>query len=129
MPRPGTIDVVIVDDHPLFRQGLRQAVEADSRFRLVGETDNGRAALESIKRLQPHVAVIDLNLPGMNGLEVAAALQSQKSGTHLVVLTMLTNTDVFEPVAELASSLRRQVGDLLFWPRRGNYAFIPANNL
>ena len=90
-----------MDDHPLFRQGLRQAVEADSRFRLVGETDNGQAALESIKRLQPHVAVIDLNLPGMNGLEVAAALQSQKSGTHLVVLTMLKDEAAFNKALNL----------------------------
>jgi DNA-binding NarL/FixJ family response regulator len=99
--QPGKIEVVIVDDHPLFRQGLRQAVEADSRFRLVGETDNGRAALETIKQLQPDVAVLDLNLPGLNGLEVAAALQSQKSRTRLVVLTMLKDEAAFNKALNL----------------------------
>jgi two-component system, NarL family, response regulator DegU len=101
VPQPGKIDVVIVDDHPLFRQGLRQAVGADSRFQLVGETDNGPAALETIQRLRPDVAVLDVNLPGMNGLEVAAALQSKKSRTHLVVLTMLKDETAFNQALNL----------------------------
>jgi DNA-binding NarL/FixJ family response regulator len=101
VPQSGKIDVVIVDDHPLFRQGLRQAVEADSRFRLVAETDNGPAALETIQQLQPDVAVLDVNLPGMNGLEVAGALQSKKSRTHLVVLTMLKDEAAFNKALNL----------------------------
>jgi DNA-binding NarL/FixJ family response regulator len=101
VPQPGKIDVVIVDDHPLFRQGLRQAVEVDTRFHLAGETDNGQAALDLIRQLQPDVAVLDLNLPGMNGLEVAAALQSKKSRTHLVVLTMLKDEAAFNKALNL----------------------------
>lgn len=77
MSASGRIRVVIVDDHPLFRQGLRQAVEADARFELAGEADHGQAALETIQKLQPHVAVLDVNLPGMNGLEIAAALHKK----------------------------------------------------
>jgi len=101
MAREGKINVVIVDDHPLFRQGLRQAVETDTRFQLAGEADNGQAALEMIQRLQPDVAVLDVNLPGMNGLEVAAALQSKKFRTRLVVLTMLKDETAFNKALNL----------------------------
>jgi DNA-binding NarL/FixJ family response regulator len=101
MPPPAKISVVIVDDHPLFRQGLRQAVEGDPRFRLAGEADSGPAALEMIKQLQPDVAVLDLSLPGMNGLEVATALQSKKSRTHLAVLTMFKDEPAFNKAMNL----------------------------
>src|SRR6476660_5757850 len=84
MPSKGKISVVIVDDHPLFRQGLRLAIEMDARFELVGEADNGPDALEIIGRLQPAVAVLDVNLPGMNGLGIAGTLAKEKTKTHLV---------------------------------------------
>ncbi len=93
--------MVIVDDHPLFRQGLRQAVEADARFELVGEADHGQAALETIQQLQPHVAVLDVNLPGMNGLEIAAALRAKKSKTRLVILTVLKDEQAFNKALNL----------------------------
>ena len=95
------ISVVIVDDHPLFRQGLRQAVAGDARFEIVGEADNGPAALEMILRLKPVVAMLDVNLPGMNGLEVAAALGAKKSETRLVILTMLKDEQAFNQALNL----------------------------
>ena len=68
---PGRIKVLIVDDHPLFRQGLRQVVEADQRFELIGETGDGKSALEMITEKRPDIAVLDVNLPGLTGLEIA----------------------------------------------------------
>jgi two-component system, NarL family, response regulator DegU len=84
----GSISVVIVDDHPLFRQGLRQAIEADARFRLVGEAGDGLAGLKLIVEKTPDLAVLDVNLPELSGLEVARRLQAQKHPTRLIVLTM-----------------------------------------
>ena len=101
MSASGKIRVVIVDDHPLFRQGLKQAVEADARFELVGEAERGDAALEMIRKLQPDVAVLDLNLPGMNGLEIAAALRAKKSKIRLVILTMLKDEQAFNKALSL----------------------------
>jgi len=101
MSLSGQISVVIVDDHPLFRQGLRQAIETDARFELVGEADNGQVALEIIQRTQPAVAVLDVNLPGLNGLEVAAALAKTKVKTHFVVLTMLKDETAFNKAMNL----------------------------
>src|ERR1041385_1985515 len=101
MPQTGKIAVVIVDDHPLFRQGLRQAVEGDKRFEVSGEADNGLTALEMIQQRKPDVAVLDLNLPGLSGLDVASALKQKKSRTNLVVLTMLKDEQAFNKALNL----------------------------
>jgi DNA-binding NarL/FixJ family response regulator len=93
--------VVIVDDHPLYRQGLRQAVADDSRFAVIGEADTGPAAVETILGLKPDVTVMDVNLPGLNGLEVAATLQKKKSPTRVVVLTMLKDEQAFNRALNL----------------------------
>ena len=61
--------VLIVDDHPLFRQGLRQVVEADRRFELIAEAGDGATALNLILEKKPDVAVLDVNLPGISGLD------------------------------------------------------------
>lgn len=92
---------MIIDDHPLFRQGLRQAVEADPRFEVVGEADDGPKALEQILKIQPDVAVLDVNLPGLTGLEVASALRSKKSKVNLVILTMLKDEQAFNKALNL----------------------------
>ena len=82
------IKVLIVDDHPLFRNGLRQVIEADARFALAGEAGEGAAALKFILEKQPHVAVLDINLPGFSGLEIARKLKDKKISTRLIILTM-----------------------------------------
>lgn len=101
MAHPGKIQVVIVDDHPVFRQGLRQAIEDDARFAVVGEAATGPEALEIINKSKPDVAVLDVNLPGMDGLAVAGVLQINKSRTNLVVLTMLKDEQAFNKALNL----------------------------
>ncbi len=85
---PHRITVLIVDDHPLFRSGLRQVVEGDPHFQVVGEAGNGGAALQFIQEKKPAVAVLDVNLPGLTGLEVARKLQDQRLPTRIIILTM-----------------------------------------
>jgi DNA-binding NarL/FixJ family response regulator len=87
-PMAEPIRVVIVDDHPLFRQGLRQAMAADPRFCLVGEAEDGLGGLKLILDQKPDIAVLDVNLPNFSGLEVARQLQAQRHPTHLIILTM-----------------------------------------
>jgi|SRR5688572_10014225 len=95
------IRVVIVDDHPLFRQGLRQAIASDDRFELAGEADRGQAALDLIQQHKPALAVLDVNLPDMTGLEVASVLKTKKSRTHLVILTMFKDEQAFNKAMNL----------------------------
>jgi len=92
---------MIVDDHPLFRQGLRQAIGGDSRFEVIGEAEDGQIALERILELRPDVAVLDVNLPKLNGLEIAAALRAKKSKVNLVILTMLKDEQAFNKALNL----------------------------
>ena len=80
---------MIVDDHPLFRNGLRQVIQNDARFELVGEAAEGEAAWQSILEKNPDVAVLDINLPGLTGLEVARKIHEKKLRTRVVILTML----------------------------------------
>jgi DNA-binding NarL/FixJ family response regulator len=80
--------VLIVDDHPLFRRGLRQVIKDDGRFELAGETGDGKVALELIQEKKPEVAVLDVKLPGLTGLEIARQLQAAHSPTRVIILTM-----------------------------------------
>jgi len=89
------ISVLIVDDHPLFRQGLRQVILSDSRFELAGEADDAEAAISLSQEKKPDIIVLDVNLPKMSGLELAAVLKSKKCQAGLVVLTMLKDERIF----------------------------------
>jgi len=97
----GPTKVVIVDDHPLFRQGLRQLVETDGQFELVGEAGTGDEALALIRRSKPDIAVLDVNLPGISGIEVARQVQSLKLPTRVVILTMFTEEETVDRALDL----------------------------
>jgi len=85
---PSEIRVLIADDHPIFRHGLRQLIEKDLRITVVAETDNGDAALALIAAHNPDIAVLDVDMPQMDGFDVVRNLQKQRSTTQVVFLTM-----------------------------------------
>jgi DNA-binding NarL/FixJ family response regulator len=95
------IKILIVDDHPLFRGGLRQVVVSDSRFEIVGECGDGQMALQLILEKKPDVAILDVNLPNLSGLEIAQKLQSKSLPTRIIILTMLKEEDVFNRALDL----------------------------
>jgi DNA-binding NarL/FixJ family response regulator len=84
----GRITVLIVDDHPLFRSGLRQVITADQRFELIGDYGDGKAALQMILEKKPDVAVLDVNLPGLSGFDILRELQAKSLPTRVIMLTM-----------------------------------------
>ncbi len=87
--------VLVVDDHPLFRQGLSQVVEADPRFELIGTAGDGVTALQLILDKKPDIAVLDVNLPGLSGLEVARKLHGMRTASRLIILTMYKEEETF----------------------------------
>jgi DNA-binding NarL/FixJ family response regulator len=87
-PAPSTkIRVMIVDDHPLFRAGLRRVLELESDLEIVGEAANGQDALKQARALKPQVILMDVNLPNLNGLQVTRELTSARQDVAVIVLT------------------------------------------
>jgi DNA-binding NarL/FixJ family response regulator len=81
------IRLMIVDDHPLFRAGLRRIVELEDDFNIIGEAADGAEALQKALAAKPQVILMDVNLPGMNGLQVTRELNSAHSESAVIVLT------------------------------------------
>jgi len=82
-----TPTVFVVDDHPLYRQALADAVSADPRLKVVGEAASGREALDRLLEVQPDVTVLDVKMPGMDGAEVARALRAAESSTRVLFIS------------------------------------------
>jgi DNA-binding NarL/FixJ family response regulator len=81
------ITVLVVDDHPVFRQGLRDILRQEHDIEVVGEGADGQQALEMVRRLQPDIVILDINLPGLNGLQVTRQLRSERSPSAVIMLT------------------------------------------
>jgi DNA-binding NarL/FixJ family response regulator len=81
------ISVLIVDDHPLFREGLQQALDFEDDIEVIGQAADGQQALQAIMRLPPSVVLLDINLPSINGLQVARQIKAERSGIAIVFLT------------------------------------------
>ena len=81
------ITIVVVDDHPLFRQGVIDTLSLEPDLTVIGEATDGIEALEKIRLLGPEVAVLDVNLPGMNGQQVTRQMVSEKLPTRVILLT------------------------------------------
>jgi len=81
------VSIVVVDDHPLFRQGVVNTLSLEPGFTVVGQAENGHDALTMIRKLHPCVAVVDINLPGVNGQQVTHQVIQEKLPTRIVLLT------------------------------------------
>ena len=81
------IRVLLVDDHEIVRQGLRSLLESQPDIEVIGEAAGGRAAVESSERLRPHVVIMDLSMPEMNGLAATQAIKHEHPETAVVALT------------------------------------------
>jgi DNA-binding NarL/FixJ family response regulator len=89
------IKVLVADDHPIFRSGLRMMIETAADVTLVGEAENGERALSVIRDQQPDIAVLDLDMPIKDGFEVALALREHKLSSKVIFLTAHKSESLF----------------------------------
>jgi DNA-binding NarL/FixJ family response regulator len=92
---PNPVSVLIADDHPIFRRGLKQLIDSEPAYQVIAEADNGDEALRQIEARSPAIAVLDAHMPGMSGLEVARAIQNRKLPSIAVFLTMYNDEEMF----------------------------------
>jgi len=93
------IRVVVADDHPIVLEGLSQLFALEKEFEVVERCHDGEEALRAVARLQPDVLVLDVRMPGRDGMEVLRELAAQKSPTHVVLLTAeINDNEVLEAV-------------------------------
>lgn len=95
------INIILADDHPIVRQGLRQMIEADARLSVVAEAGDGETALELIEKHQPEVAVLDIDMPKMKGFEVVREMRNRKIKTAVIFLTMHGEKEIFQAAMDL----------------------------
>lgn len=88
------ITVYVADDHPVYREGIARAIKARPDFELVGEAADGREALEQIREKAPRIALLDINMPGLNGQEVLNALTRDGVETTVVFLSAFLDSEV-----------------------------------
>ena len=125
------IRIVIADDHPIFRNGLKQIIDFDKRIKIIGEADNGQKALELITELKPDVAILDIDMPKKTGLEVLKELKD--SEVKIIFLTMYAEEDIFEEAMNhgikgfvLKDSAVSDIVDCIFTVHEDKYYISPS---
>jgi DNA-binding NarL/FixJ family response regulator len=97
------VTILIAEDHPVYRDGLRQIIASDPGLKILRETGNGAEALRLARALQPDILVLDMDLPGLNGLEIARSRQTERLGFEIIFLTMYREEDMFAEAMELGA--------------------------
>ena len=85
--------IIIIDDHPLFREGLKTIISRDDRFKVVGEAGSGHKGLEITKRLKPDLVIVDISLPDQSGIQLTRDLRRLFSETKILIVSMHSKID------------------------------------
>src|SRR5262249_54897353 len=99
----GEVAIVIADDHPIVRNGLREAIERDGQFAIAAEAGDGVEALARMIDLRPAIAVLDIRMPRLDGFAVARELRKQNIPVHLVFLTLHDAEDLLDAALDLGA--------------------------
>lgn len=110
------IRVLMADDHPIVLAGMRALVASDPDLEVVGEASDGRTALQLAKELRPDAAVLDISMPGMSGIEVAAAMRTEAPESRVLILTVHEDRAYLRQLLEAGAAaylLKRSAADEL----------------
>lgn len=99
-----SVTVLLADDHPIVRQGLRHLIEAESNLKVAGEASNGLEAVQLVEKIRPNVLIVDIVMPELNGLEVIKQVRERSPETCCIVLSM-QSADVYVVEALKAGAL------------------------
>ncbi len=106
------IRVYVADDHPIYRDGLMRALARRPEFDLVGGSADGATAITELEELRPDVAILDLRMPGVDGIGVMRAIQDAELATRVVLVSAFSDSDViYEAVASGASAYLHKDAD------------------
>jgi two-component system, NarL family, nitrate/nitrite response regulator NarL len=127
------VRVVVVDDHPFFRDGVTRALARSGRIEVIAEADNGREALEAIRRHLPAVALVDYQMPEFDGIAVLRAVVREQLATRVLLLSAVVDSaTVFRAIEEGAAgylakdAAREQIVEGVLSAARGG-TVVPAD--
>ena len=100
-----TIRVLLVDDHPMVRQGLRNVLDSYPDIAIVGEASNGEEALAGVVRYQPAVVVMDINMPKMNGIEATSAIRKRYPEIGVIGLSVQSGGEVQQAILKAGAAV------------------------
>jgi len=95
------MNVLLAEDHPIYRDGIRRLIEAEDKLTLIYETDNGEDALAKARSMKPEIVVTDINMPGISGLDIAQTRYKEQLSFDIVFLTMYRDPDIFRKAISL----------------------------
>jgi two-component system response regulator NreC len=98
------ITIVLADDHTIVRQGLAKLLEAEPNIQVVGEAENGRQAVTKVERLQPDIAIMDIGMPLLNGIEATRQIRKNSPHTKVIILSMHSHDRYISELISLGAS-------------------------
>lgn len=98
------MSVFLVDDHEIFRNGLKQLINSEPDMEVIGEATNGEDALQLLPQLTPDVIIMDIRMPGLNGLETSAALLKASIKSHILFFSLFNEPDYVAAALEMGAS-------------------------
>jgi two-component system nitrate/nitrite response regulator NarL len=127
------VRIYLSDDHPIYRDGLVRAFRQRPDFQVIGESADGLTALDEVEQLQPDIAVLDVRLPGLSGIELVRSIKYAQLGTQVVLLSAFSDSEaVYEAIACGAAAYlhkgadRDQVCDTVAAVARGETRLPPV---
>ena len=99
-----SIKVMLVDDHALIREGIKQLLEFDGSIEVIEQASDGTECLEKLKTVRPDILLLDINMPKMNGIEVLEALKAKKDPVKVLILTVHSEVEYLVKAVDIGAN-------------------------